>query len=51
MGFNTAPEMAQPVPPATGLQHAPVAGGLNTPPLSSLFGQPMKIPPSGSGIG
>jgi hypothetical protein len=50
MGFNTSPEMAQPIPPSTGLQSAPVAGGLNTPPLSSLFGQSMTTQPPGSGI-
>ena len=42
MGFNTAPEMTQAIPPSTGLQSAPVAGGLNTPPLSSVFGQAMN---------
>jgi len=47
MGFNTAPGMAAPVPPPTGLQHAPVSGGLNPTPLSSLFGQPMT--PTGQG--
>jgi hypothetical protein len=44
MGFNTASEMAQPIPQATGLQHPPMSGGLNTPPLSTLFGQPMPGP-------
>jgi len=40
--------MAQPLPQPTGLQHPPVSGGLNTAPLSSLFGQPMHPPSSGS---
>jgi len=51
MGFNTAPEMTQPMPPSTGLQAAPFAGGLNTPPLSSVFGQAMQTSgPNGSGM-